>query len=163
MRHSVPSVINKGMIEKTISEFLLRRGVISLRPTDTVATAARSMADNNIGCVLVSDGGRVVGIFTERDFLNRVVAMNAAGGTLVGEVMTADPATLHADDCITYAINHMAVGGFRHVPILDDSDAAVGVVDVRTVVEHLTEVFEEAEEAGEGSNEDVWTDIGGGG
>lgn len=152
------------MIETPISDFLVPARIAVAEAGDTVAHAATLMAESPTGCVLITDAGLLVGIFTERDFLMRV----AAGGrdperTPLGDVMTSGPETLHADDQIYYAINRMAVGGYRHVPVLDRADKPVGVLAVRDVVEHLTEVFSAAEAGELDPADDPWTDIGGGG
>jgi CBS domain-containing protein len=74
--------------------------------------------------VLVQREGRIVGIFTERDVLRRVVSVAVNRERLVSEVMTPDPETLRPDDGIAFALNRMIVGGFRHIPILDDKGGA---------------------------------------
>ena len=70
-------------------------------------------------CVLVLDGERLVGIFTDRDAVLKV-AGRSLDGIAVGDVMTPDPVVLRHDDPIAVAIHKMAVGGFRHIPIVED-------------------------------------------
>jgi CBS domain-containing protein len=87
--------------------------------------------------VLVTVDDRLVGIFTDRD-----AVVKAAGRRLdtlkVGELMTPDPVVLRHDDPIAIAIHKMAVGGFRHIPILDGG-RPTGVVTARDVFYHLAE------------------------
>jgi len=90
-------------------------------------------------CLLVTDAGRLIGIFTERD-----AALKVAGVKLdafdVRDFMTRDPVVLRHDETIAVAINKMAVGGFRHIPIVDDG-RPIGVVAARDVFRHILKVL----------------------
>jgi CBS domain-containing protein len=102
------------------------------------------MHAEGLGCVLVFDGGRLLGVFTERDVLGRVVADGRDGArTRIADVMTPDPDCLTPDDGIAWALNRMVVGGFRHVPLLDPSGRPAGVVSMRHIVEYLVDAFPE--------------------
>jgi CBS domain-containing protein len=84
----------------------------------------------------------VVGIFTERDVLFRIVDRGRNPVTLaLAEVMTRDPETLPLDASVAWVLNRMCVGGFRHVPVVDREGRPVIVVAVRDVVEFLVERF----------------------
>lgn len=148
-------------IQKTIREFVGENTTPEIDRSATVAEALALMESKHSACVLVVEDKVLVGIFTERDFLSRVVgARLTVGDTRVGEVMTENPDALKIDDCITYAVNLMAVGGYRNVPIVDDSHHPVSNVSVYDVTSHLAWIFAEAEEI----DDDVeWTDLGGGG
>jgi CBS domain-containing protein len=152
------------MLQKTIKEFIRPGRVPQVGPEDTVATALEIMRAQHAYCVAVIDDGRLVGVFTERDFLNRVTAeRRPIEGTRMTEVMTPDPVTLGVDDCISYAINKMAVGGFRNVPILDADGRTVTLLDTRDVIAHLSDLIDALDEQGAERVEDrEWTDIGGG-
>jgi signal-transduction protein with cAMP-binding, CBS, and nucleotidyltransferase domain len=104
------------------------------------AEAVRRMHDNGTDCVLIVDHGRLVGIFTDRDAVVR-----AAGTRLdafhVRDFMTPDPVVLRHDDPIAIAIHKMAVGGFRHIPIVEDG-RPTGVVTARDVFHHLAETLD---------------------
>ena len=78
--------------------------------------------------------------------------------------MTPNPVTLRTDDCISYAINKMAVGGFRNVPIVDAGGTPVAMLDTRDVIAHLSDLFDAlAEQRTErGDDDGEWDDIGGG-
>jgi CBS domain-containing protein len=97
--------------------------------------AVRLMHETGADCVLVVDGGRLVGIFTDRDAVLKV-AGRPAQTRPIGELMTRDPVVLRHDDPVAVAINKMAVGGFRHIPIVDDG-RPTGVVTARDVFRHL--------------------------
>ena len=95
---------------------------------------ARMQADS-VDCLLVTDDGALVGIFTDRDAILKVAGQPTAGRT-VADVMTHDPVILRSGDPVAVAINKMAVGGFRHVPIVEGG-TPVGVVSARDVFKHL--------------------------
>jgi CBS domain-containing protein len=113
---------------------------------DRVARAFDQMSREAHDCVLVMRGPALAGIFTSRDFLNRVAAVRADPATLrLADVMTAAPQTLRPRDPVVFAINWMAVEGFRNVPIVDDDGAILGVLTVWDVMRHLGDVFDEIE------------------
>jgi len=100
-----------------------------------VDEAIARMQAEGIDCLLVTDHGALVGIFTDRDAILKV-AGRPADGTTIGDVMTADPVILRSGDPVAVAINKMAVGGFRHVPIVD-AGVPTGVISARDVFRHL--------------------------
>jgi CBS domain-containing protein len=105
--------------------------VVSAPATTTVLAAAQLMKQRKVGAVLVIDGERLVGIFTERDALFRVVADGRdATHTQLSEVMTRSPQTLHPDKSFAEALHIMHQSGFRHVPVVEDG-RAVGMISAR--------------------------------
>ena len=119
---------------------------ITLSPDDTVTEAIRTMQREHRGCVLVTDDGtrqsKLLGIFTERDVLFRIVDRGRNPASLpVGEVMTPDPETLSVHATVAYVLNKMSVGGFRHVPVVDDDHRPYGVISVSDVVAFLVDAF----------------------
>ncbi|HEX9432982.1 MAG TPA: CBS domain-containing protein [Burkholderiales bacterium] len=107
----------------------------------TVAQAARLMKEKRIGALLVLDGARLAGIFTERDALFRVIAEGRdPEKTRLAEVMTANPRTITADRPFGHALHLMHEGGFRHVPVVDQ-DRPVGVVSARDALGPELEEF----------------------
>lgn len=119
---------------------------IRLPPDASVAEAVTRMVDSHrAGVVIVDPAGRLVGIFTERDLLTRVVRQGRElGRTRLEEVMTVDPEALTPDDRICFAINRMHNAGYRTVPLVDADHRPIGVVTVNDVVGWLTRVFPEA-------------------
>ena len=103
----------------------------------SVDEAIRRMHDKGIDCVLVTAAGRLVGIFTDRDAVVKV-AGQPVGSRSIATLMTRDPVVLRHDETIAVAINKMAVGGFRHIPIVDQG-RPTGVVTARDVFRHLVE------------------------
>ena len=102
---------------------------------ESVDTAIARMQEEGIDCLLVTENDALVGIFTDRDAILKV-AGEEAGGRTVGDLMTHDPVVLRRSDAVAVAIHKMAVGGFRHVPIVDGG-APIGVVSARDVFRHL--------------------------
>jgi CBS domain-containing protein len=153
------------MLKRTISDFIAERELPAVGPEDDVGRAVAVMMERGSDCVLVIDGtGRLLGVFTERDFLNRVAAAGRpVAGTPITEVMTADPMSLAPEDPIAYAINRMAVGGYRNVPIVDPEGRAIANLTVRDVIAHLGQLFDELEELEDDPAAPEWTDLGGGG
>jgi CBS domain-containing protein len=105
-------------------------------PGLSVSEAVRRMHDAATDCLLVSDGDRLVGIFTDRDAVVRV-AGRTLGTAVVSDVMTRDPVVLRPDDTLAVAINKMAVGGFRHIPLVDAAGRPTAVVSAVDVFRHL--------------------------
>jgi CBS domain-containing protein len=131
-------------LEKTIREIGWTHAVPRLDIADRVSRAFDEMSREAHDCVLVMQGGLLAGIFTSRDFLNRVAAVRADPSAIVlGDVMTRMPRTLRPRDPVAFAINWMAVEGFRNVPIVDDTGEAQGVLTVWDVMRHLEAIFDE--------------------
>lgn len=131
-------------LEKTIGEIGWTHAVPRLGVGDRVSRAFDQMSREVHDCVLVMRGDELAGIFTSRDFLNRVAAVRADPATvLLGDVMTPTPRTLRPRDPVAFAINWMAIEGFRNVPIINDAGVALGVLTVWDVMRHLEEIFDE--------------------
>ena len=105
-----------------------------------VDEAVQVMHTKGSDCVLVVQNGRLVGIFTDRDAVLKVAGRPAQRQPLA-DLMTRDPVVLRHDDTIAVAINKMAVGGFRHIPIVE-GDRPVGLVAARDVFRHLATTVE---------------------
>jgi len=114
---------------------------LCLGPDDTVGRAVALMRQHRVGCVLVCGGGRLLGLFTERDLLRRVLAPGRPlGGPLV-ECMTPAPVTVSPAEPITAAVRRMEEGGYRHLPVIDADGRPVGVLSVKKIVHYLVEHF----------------------
>jgi CBS domain-containing protein len=133
-----PRVLDQRMIREPIRH-LAPRPPLCLEPSDTVSEAIRTMREHRIGCVLVTEGDRLVGIVTERDFIMKLGP--ADSGRPLRDFMTPDPEVLTTDDPIVYALNKMSVGGFRHVPLVDEGGRPVGVVSVKDIVDYIADFF----------------------
>jgi CBS domain-containing protein len=114
-----------------------------LSVSDSVATAAAHMRRESHGSALVCSGGKLVGIFTERDLL-RLLSCGGRVETPLGEAMTANPRTVTAEDSLFSVARSMDQGGYRRLPVIDSAGAPVGIVDVKAIVHFLVEHFPEA-------------------
>ena len=114
---------------------LLHHKPLTIAPSATAADAVRQMQQAGAGCLIVEEDGRVRGILSERDLVTKLTDVNL-GGMKVADLMTADPVVLRPDDSIAVAINKMAVGGFRHIPLVVDGHAT-GIVSARDVFRHI--------------------------
>jgi CBS domain-containing protein len=133
------------LVRVPLSELPVREALV-LPAHATVTEAMRAMQREHRGCVLVTDDGtrqsKLVGIFTERDVLLRIVDRGKNPATLpLSAVMTPDPEVLSVKATVAYALNKMSVGGFRHVPVVDEEHRPAFVVAVRDIVEFLVAAF----------------------
>ncbi len=116
---------------RQISEIVRRRPLVSVDPDMSVREAAQLMASEKIGALPVVRAGRLIGIFTERDALVRVLARGLIPeDTKLAEVMTADPITIDVRRPFKHALQMMVDGGFRHVPVVDGG-SVVGILSAR--------------------------------
>ena len=119
-----------------IYDLVKDRKVLTIDANQTVLEASRFMMENRIGAVPVMRQGELVGIFSERDIMNRVVAVGRTPGTTtVSEVMTANPRAVAADESIEECLFIMREFGFRHLPIVDGTELK-GLVSLRDVLMH---------------------------
>ena len=138
-------VFDASLLQRPLTELPARKPLI-FSPQDCVTQAMRSMQGERSGCVLVtedgSDQGALAGIFTERDVLFRIVDRGRNPANLpLNDVMTPDPECLPHTATVAWTLNMMAVGGFRHVPVVDEKKRPVYVISVRDVVELLVSCF----------------------
>ncbi len=134
-------VFNETMLKRPVGSLEFTEPVI-VEPQTTALEAINLMRDAKVGCVLVVRGKKLKGIFTERDVLMRIVGKGVdAAKEPVRKAMTSNPEVLRATDSIAYALNLMSVGGYRHVPLIDNSFAPVGAVSMKDVVNYLVSYF----------------------
>ena len=120
------------MPNRIISSIIAGQSVVTASKETTVRAACSLMAQKKIGALLVVENNRIAGIFTERDALNKVLAGNMdPDKTSLSQVMVANPQTIRADKPLGYALQFMVDGGFRHVPVVDENGAPVGMVSAR--------------------------------
>ena len=123
--------------------WLRSRKVISASPRETVAAGARRMAEHHIGALLVVDEGRLAGIFSERDLLERVVAEGRdPEATAIGEVCSSDVATVSETADPATCARLIRDGGFRHLPVVDDEGRPVGILSARDFLQHIADELE---------------------
>jgi CBS domain-containing protein len=136
-----PKVLNSDTLKLPIKMIPVLPPIVVERGS-SVLDAAKLMQEEHVGCVLVVRKGKLDGIFTERDILMKIVTSGKdLAKTKVEEVMTPDPETLEPDDILAYALNYMRVGGYRHLPIVDDRQHPVGIISVKNIVDYLADYF----------------------
>jgi len=111
---------------------------LTIAPEASIADAVRQLQELNAGCLIVEDGGGIRGILSERDFVMKLDGRDL-GSMKVADLMTPDPVVLRPDDSVAVAIHKMAVGGFRHIPLVENG-RATGIVSARDVFRHILNV-----------------------
>lgn len=129
------------MLSQPISSVMKRRHFVTAPPQTTVRKAAQMMARRHVGAVIVVEDDRLVGIFSERDAVQRVVARGLEpASTRIADVMTPSPVTITPDRSFGQAIAIMHEGGFRHLPVVDKG-RPIGIVSSRAALDPEVEEF----------------------
>jgi CBS domain-containing protein len=128
--------ILKGRVSR-----LKPKSPLMVAPDTPVRDVLTLLVDRGVGCVVVvHDHGEVVGIFSERDALLKLnVDAAELGRRPVSEFMTRHPETVDADAHIAFAVHKMDIGGYRHLPVVDDNDRVCGVISIRDILRYVTE------------------------
>jgi CBS domain-containing protein len=113
--------------------------IIGLR--GSVAEGVDQLRRSRVGCLLVTEGRQLVGIFTERDLLKKILAPGLPLDTRISAVMTANPVSVNVKDSIRIAVERMQTGGYRHLPVVDEANHPVGVLSAKRIVQYLVEHF----------------------
>lgn len=120
---------------KNVRELLAGQELSVISKSQTVLEAAQIMASKNIGAMPVVEGSRVVGIFSERDIMKRVVAKNLNPGTTkIESVMTKELIVAHPEETLEDVERKMKVAGIRHLPVISD-DKLVGMLSLRDLLQ----------------------------
>jgi CBS domain-containing protein len=119
------------------------RQSVTVSETAPLGTAVGVMLATKVGAVLVTGpDDSLVGILTERDFLTKVVGQSGYEGLPVRQFMTPNPETVVLSDPLAFALRKMDVGGYRHLPVVENGKP-IGVVSVRDVIRHITRLCKE--------------------
>ena len=136
-----------------LQERLMEDSVSALQPAQaillpvqaSVLQAVTIMKERHVGCILAVEGGQLVGIFSERDYLLKAAGSGRdLGTTPLAEVMTPRPVTLSPEHSIRFALHEMAVGGFRHIPLVSNREP-VGIISARDAMGYLCQQIRHAE------------------
>jgi len=134
--------------QMSVIEAFMQKAVVTVAPTESVADVASRMASSAVGAVVVVDGEKVLGMFSERDLVTRV----AAGGldpsaTPVSDVTTRDIVTVTSDTSLKACAEKLKANKVRHLPVVD-ADGLVGIISARdffeTVTDQLVSLLERA-------------------
>lgn len=129
------------MYSMRVKSVMERKKLLVAPPGTTVAKAAKLMVKKNVGAVMVVAEKRLVGIFTERDAVFRVIAAGRdPEATTIGEVMTPDPVTVEPNEIFGRVLLAMHEQGFRHMPVIENGEP-VGIVSSRSALDPEMEEF----------------------
>ncbi|HJV85343.1 MAG TPA: CBS domain-containing protein [Noviherbaspirillum sp.] len=136
------------MQERTVAESLPRKQLAVAAPQSSVFEAACIMTRHRCGSVLVIDPARsLIGIFTERDLMTKVVAQSLDPRTTsVVDVMTPNPQSIPPETKVSDALLLMKGAGFRHLPVVSEASGIVGVFSIRDALPHEIMEAEQREE-----------------
>ena len=142
---SLDGVVPRTKIEKVLMSDpiskISSKPVLSVMPKTSIYDAVCKMNASKVGCLLVVEEGAIRGILTERDIVHKALAAGKdLTTTSVDTAMTQRADCLLSEDTLACALNHMAVGGFRHIPILSNG-VPVGIISIRDVLKYLAKLF----------------------
>ena len=123
----------------TVKDLVSKVGAptIKVEPTDTVYRALQLMAENNVGAVMICEGSRVLGIFTERDYCRKIILMGRSSlNTPIQEIMTKNMITVRPEQSMEECMELMAKYHIRHLPV-EENDNLVGIISMRDVMEAI--------------------------
>jgi CBS domain-containing protein len=129
--------LKQALAEETVMG-IQSKPYAEIGPEKTVYGALQALAGLKVASLLVVEQGTLVGVFTERDALERVsMRLSEVAQLPVREVMTTHPVVVYESDPAGAALHAIAVAGYRHVPVLDMQDQVVGVISPRRVFEFI--------------------------
>ena len=114
---------------------------IQVSPKTPLSQAIDQMKKSESGCILICEGKKLRGLFTERDLLNRVMGKQVEMNTPIEHFMTSDPVTLAEDAFLVHVVDLMDEKGFRHIPLVNRSGEVKGLVSVSQIITYLAEHF----------------------
>lgn len=141
--------IAQNQVERSLMEdpvhILKPHKAFTVGPETSLRVSIQSLQDQNIGALLVVDEQeKLIGIFTERDLMMRVVGVHQDYDRLpVRDFMTPDPETVTADDTLAFAVHKMDIGGYRHLPVLT-AGKPTGIISARDMLRHITRLCKDA-------------------
>ena len=129
--------LHRALCEDPITQ-MKHQPFTCIEASSSIIQVLKQMEQKNIACVMVTENDRLAGIFSERDVLDKVAdRFEEIRDQPVRTVMTPEPVAVRGTDTLAKALAVMAVGGFRHVPILDPDDKVIGMIGPRRVNTYL--------------------------
>ncbi|NMC64128.1 MAG: CBS domain-containing protein [SAR324 cluster bacterium] len=135
-------VLDAGFLSRSVG-LLNTPPAVCLSETASVQTAINLMRERHIGCVLlVNSEGKLTGMFSERDLMERIICSDLdRNEIIISDYMTKNPVTINFTVSLAYGLSLMAMGGFRHLPVVDNEGVPLGVVSVKDIVNYITGTF----------------------
>lgn len=131
--------LEEALAEKTVTE-IQARPYTSVPSDTTVEAAMQKLLGEDIACLMIEEDGKLVGIFGDRDVLDKVAfEFDSVKDRPVKEVMTADPVYVYETESAAAALSVMAVSGFRHVPVVSLDESILGIISPQRVTKFLHE------------------------
>jgi CBS domain-containing protein len=116
---------------------------VTLDVDDTLQDALMFMQMKQFGCILVTKGQKLTGIVTERDIIAKAIGHEEYNTMKIIDIMSPNPEAFQEDDEIAYVVKAMSIGGYRHVPIVNDKNEPVGMVSVKDIIRFVVDHFAE--------------------
>jgi CBS domain-containing protein len=138
--------VGGDLLRTPIAEVVGRRATVAVAPDAPLEKVLALMRAKKVSAVVVVERKktrRVVGLFSERDLVNRALAVRGWAKAKVERFMTPSPETLSPKDPVAYALNKMSVGRFRHVPLVDEAGRPAGMVTAGDLLDFLVELCPE--------------------
>lgn len=132
--------IYQSLIEDQVHDLHIH-DLIDVSPTTPIREVISILQKANRGCVLVTEAKSLVGIFTERDILMRIIGEDVKLDSPVSQFMTPNPLTIKKDESLASVIKKMREGGYRHLPVVNEDGVPVGILSVKHIVHYLVEYF----------------------
>jgi CBS domain-containing protein len=135
----VPQAGSEGLASSVMEDNIsqLDQEFLSVSPDTSALEIIGKMKAAGVGCALVLEGGKLVGIFTERDLLNKLTGKDASpDNTKVKDLMSADPEFLSDRDSVATAVNKMSIGRYRHIPVRK-ADGSYSVTSIKHVLKYI--------------------------
>jgi len=129
-RRSLARSVMEDNLNQLDQEFL------GVAPNASAVEVVMKMKEARLGCAIVLEDGKLIGIFTERDLLNKMTGKNAAKDIAVKELMSANPEVLSETDSVATALNKMSMGRYRHIP-LQKADGSYSVTSIKHVLKYI--------------------------
>ena len=136
----IPRADTEGLSRSVLEDNLSRldQEFLGVSPDNSASEVIEKMREARLGCALVLDDDKLVGIFTERDVLNKLTGKNASPeDTAVKDLMSANPETLHETDSVATALNKMSMGRYRHIPVRK-ADGTYSVTSIKHVLKYIS-------------------------
>jgi CBS domain-containing protein len=123
---------------KTLKQLVEGKELNTVSPKQSVLHALKIMAERDVGALVVLDGQRLAGMFSERDYARKVILQGKVSVyTKVSEVMTDKVVSVTMDHTIEQCMAIMSENNFRHLPVLDEEGLAVGIISVRDILNEI--------------------------
>lgn len=136
-------VLDSSTFIKPIKNLKVRKP-LTLHSGKTVQDALKLLQSKHTTCLLITQGEALIGILTERDIITKVLPFGKPLAAFsVDDIMTRSPASFQPDDSVAFVLNAMHIGGYRHVPVVDEHNRPLAIVSVRDIISFIVEHFSE--------------------